>query len=187
MWLYQCDWILTIRIVWPEADLDAEGLVGVLDGGQSEIGQGLLGEMGHHSICRDRGVIVRYCQYLKFPSDWTDCLWITDMEQGIIELDTGNNVIFSSTVCFYRADWPWTLRVVKASTFPCLLEAVHTYVPESSWVNPGTVKVLTTCIHLGGSSPSSYREKDAQNMLQKVKSGSCSQGTYCRWKIVRYR
>lgn len=52
------------------------------------------------------------------------------------------------------ADWPWTWSVVKASTFPCLLEAVHTYVPESSWVTWGTVSTLMSWKHLGGSSPS---------------------------------
>ena len=51
-WLLNCTrgGLLTIHVVGSEGDLDAEGLVGVPDGGQREVGQGLLSEVGHHSL-----------------------------------------------------------------------------------------------------------------------------------------
>ena len=42
---------LTVHVVRSEGDLDAEGLVGVPDGGQRQVGQRLLSEVGHHSLC----------------------------------------------------------------------------------------------------------------------------------------
>lgn len=44
------DQTLTINIVWSEVDLYVESFVGVFDGGQCEVGQGLLGEVRHHSL-----------------------------------------------------------------------------------------------------------------------------------------
>lgn len=43
-------YVLTIDIVRSEVDLNAESLVGVLDGGQGEVGQRFLGEVWHHSL-----------------------------------------------------------------------------------------------------------------------------------------
>lgn len=42
---------LTIGGVWPEGDLDLKLLVGVLDGGQGQVGLGALREVGHHPLC----------------------------------------------------------------------------------------------------------------------------------------
>lgn len=41
---------LTIDIIGPEVDFNAESLVGIFDGGQGEVGQGFLGEVWHHSL-----------------------------------------------------------------------------------------------------------------------------------------
>lgn len=41
---------LTIDVIRSEVDLDAERLVGILDGGQGEVRQGLLGKVRHHSL-----------------------------------------------------------------------------------------------------------------------------------------
>ncbi len=50
------------------------------------------------------------------------------------------------------------MSLVKASTFPCLLEAVHTYVPASVCVTTGTVRTWPSCLHLGGKSFSSWKK-----------------------------
>lgn len=43
---------LTINIVRPEGNFDAECIVGVFNGGQCEVREGLLGKVGHHSLCK---------------------------------------------------------------------------------------------------------------------------------------
>lgn len=43
-------YFLTINIIRSKVDLDAESLVGIFDGWQGEVGQGLLSEVRHHSL-----------------------------------------------------------------------------------------------------------------------------------------
>lgn len=47
---------LTIRRVWPEGDLDLKLPVGIFDGGKWQEGVGCLGEVGYHSLCREKTV-----------------------------------------------------------------------------------------------------------------------------------
>lgn len=46
----------TIRRVWPEGDLDLKLPVGIFDGGKWQEGVGSLGEVGYHSLCREKTV-----------------------------------------------------------------------------------------------------------------------------------
>jgi hypothetical protein len=48
--------LLTIRRVWPEGDLDLKLPVGIFDGGKWQEGVGCLGEVGYHSLCREKTV-----------------------------------------------------------------------------------------------------------------------------------
>ena len=53
-WIWRvCD--LTVGAVRTKVNPNGEGLVRILDGGQCEVGEGGLGEMGHHSLCRETG------------------------------------------------------------------------------------------------------------------------------------
>lgn len=46
----------TICRVWPEGNLDLKLPVGVFDGGKRQEGVGCLGEVGDHSLCREKTV-----------------------------------------------------------------------------------------------------------------------------------
>lgn len=44
---------LTVYVVWSKGDFNLKCFVGVLDGGKLEVGQGLLAEIRHHSLCKN--------------------------------------------------------------------------------------------------------------------------------------
>lgn len=48
--------LLTIRRVGPEGDLDLKLPVGIFDGGKWQEGVRCLGEVGYHSLCREKAI-----------------------------------------------------------------------------------------------------------------------------------
>lgn len=50
---------LTISVVGSKVDFNAKGLVGIFDGGQGEVGQGLLGKVRHHSLWKPEKITFR--------------------------------------------------------------------------------------------------------------------------------
>lgn len=45
--------MLTVHVVWSKGEFNLKRFVGVFDGGKLEVGQRLLDEIWHHSLCKE--------------------------------------------------------------------------------------------------------------------------------------